>query len=122
MWLTVQAWVELAYMDIVGLRGFDAIQRAVLRTPRKAVTAPPSTVNAVVAALVAACALYIKQTQCLQRSAAVTRLLRRRGIEADLVIGCHLPPLKAHAWVEVAGDVVSDDLNGLEFYRVLDRW
>jgi len=123
--LAISAWSELFYLDMVGLRGFKAVQRCVSRTKRRTNAsgpAPPSAIPAIVEAMEAACALYFKQPQCLQRSAVVTRMLRRRGIEAEMVIGCHLPPLKAHAWVEVAGDVVSDYQDNLEHFRVLDRW
>jgi hypothetical protein len=69
-----------------------------------------------------ACLYYFKPAMCLQRSAVVTRLLRRRGIAAQLVIGCLPAPIASHAWVEVAGQVVSDHRPGLEHYRVIDRW
>jgi hypothetical protein len=74
------------------------------------------------AALDAACVFYLKPARCLQRSAVATRLLRRRGVDADLVIGYRLPPLRAHAWVEVAGEIVTEDQPGIHFYRVLDKW
>lgn len=124
--LAAQAWSELLFMEFVGLLGFHAVKRSVTQTkspvPSSATPASPALVEAIVGAMTAACAFYFKRPECLQRSAVVTRMLRKRGVEADMVIGCHLPPLKAHAWVEIAGDVVSDDLDGLEHYRVLDRW
>ena len=50
--------------------------------------------------------------RCLGRSLAVWFLLRRRGIDAELVIGVQMPhegELPAHAWVEVAGQPVNDE-------------
>lgn len=123
--LAAQAWGELLYLDLVGLGGFHAVQRCVSRTTARLTSTPPDSstaIPAIVEAMNTACALYFKKPQCLQRSAVVTRMLRRRGISADMVIGCHLPPLRAHAWVEVAGDVVSDEMDGLDHYRILDRW
>jgi hypothetical protein len=73
-------------------------------------------------AVTTACILYPRSSRCLQRSAVVTRLLRRRGVTAELVIGCHPSPLRAHAWVEVAGKVVSDDTPYVRYMQVLDRW
>jgi hypothetical protein len=108
-------------MDLVALRGFRAVCDAVGRTSVRNVDPSDDTVPAVVTAMKKACALYFKPTLCLQRSAVATRLLRRRGVAADLMIGCRLPPLQAHAWVEVAGNVVSDDQDGLRYYRVLDK-
>jgi hypothetical protein len=122
MWLTLQAWGEFLYMDLVGLLGFRTVSRVIKRTRTRDLPFTHGTVARVVDAAETACAFYPKSVKCLQRSAVVTRLLRRNGVTADMVIGCHLPPLKAHAWVEVAGDIVSDYQDGLEYYRVLDRW
>ena len=68
-----------------------------------------------------ACVLYPKQVLCLQRSAATTLLLRRRGIAAEMVIGAQLLPFKSHAWVESEGAVVNDKPYVREIYRILDR-
>jgi hypothetical protein len=122
MWLVLQAWTEFVYVDLVGRFGFQALQRLVTRTPTRPGPVPPARLTAVVEAVRTAGALYIKPAQCLQRATVATRLLRRHGVPAALVIGCRLPPLSSHAWVEVAGDVVSDDRPDLAFYRVLDRW
>lgn len=121
-WLAAQAWKELIYMDVVSLGGFRAIERSVKRMPTRPGNPTPETVTDVVEAMRTAVALYFKSAKCLQRSAVVTRLLRRRGVKAGMVIGCHLAPMASHAWVEVAGDVVSDYQDGLEHMHVVDRW
>jgi hypothetical protein len=49
--------------------------------------------------------------RCLGRSLALWFILRRRGIDAELVIGADAPQrgeLAAHAWVEVVGIPVND--------------
>ena len=49
--------------------------------------------------------------RCLGRSLVLWFILRRRGIDAELVIGADAPrrgELQAHAWVEVAGVPVND--------------
>ena len=49
--------------------------------------------------------------RCLGRSLALWFILRRRGIDAEFVIGADAPQrgeLQAHAWVEVAGVPVND--------------
>jgi hypothetical protein len=49
--------------------------------------------------------------RCLGRSLVLWFLLRRRGIDAELVIGADAPrggTLPAHAWVEVEGEAVND--------------
>jgi hypothetical protein len=59
--------------------------------------------------------------RCLQRSAATAILLRRHGIQSEMVIGIQLMPLKSHAWVEVGGRVVNDKPHIQELYQQLDR-
>lgn len=49
--------------------------------------------------------------RCLGRSLVLWFILRRRGIDAELLIGADAPQhgeLRAHAWVEVAGVPVND--------------
>lgn len=121
MWLTVEAWTQLLYVDVRGA-SLDALHRLIRCTPVREIAPSQTTVEVVVRAVQTACVLYGKHAYCLQRSAVVTRLLRRRGVPAELVIGCHLAPLRAHAWVEVAGSIVSDYEPGIEHYCVLDRW
>lgn len=72
-------------------------------------------------ALNIACALYFKEVQCLQRSAALVCLLRDLGIPATLVIGAQRLPFRAHAWAEVNGHVINDSVSAVELYAVLDR-
>ena len=50
--------------------------------------------------------------RCLGRSLATWFLLRRRGVDAELVIGVQAPKdgeLPAHAWVEVVGQPLNDE-------------
>jgi hypothetical protein len=68
-----------------------------------------------------ACVLYPKQVLCLQRSAATTILLRRYGVDAEMLIGAQLLPFRSHAWVEVDGSVINDKPYMRQIYRVLDR-
>jgi hypothetical protein len=68
-----------------------------------------------------ACIWYWKEALCLQRSAAAASLLKQHGVAAELVIGAQQMPFKAHAWVEVGGQVVNDKPYMSEMYQVLDR-
>jgi hypothetical protein len=120
--LAFRAWAELLYMDLVGAFGFQALHRVVKATRTHDAKTSRHSVAEIVKAMRTACLFYIKPARCLQRSAVVTRLLRRKGIPAELVIGCLPAPIESHAWVEVGGEVVSDYRPGLEHYRVLDRW
>jgi hypothetical protein len=58
---------------------------------------------------------------CLQRSAATRFLLRRHGLEAEMVIGAQIVPFKSHAWVEIEGAVVNDKPYMLDIYQILER-
>jgi Transglutaminase-like superfamily len=121
-WLTLQALVDLIHTDIVWCRGFRALHTLVRETHVSASHQASDYVNAVTAAVDTACAIYTKHTHCLQRSVVVTRLLRRGGVAAQLMIGCHVPVDKGHAWVEVAGQVVCEQRPDLKYYAVIDRW
>jgi hypothetical protein len=54
---------------------------------------------------------YPKKAMCLQHSAVLTCLLRRRGVPAEMILAAQHFPAKAHAWVEVAGTVVNGNQN-----------
>jgi len=49
-------------------------------------------------------------------------MLRRRGVNATLVIGYRSLPISCHAWVEHDGTVVWDSRSDLPSFHVLDRF
>ncbi len=49
--------------------------------------------------------------QCLVRSLALGRYLRRRGFAVDIVLGARLRPFSAHAWVQLGDMVLNDQLD-----------
>jgi hypothetical protein len=102
-------------------RNFAEIYDRVRRAPVSKASPPADALERVCAAVDDACLWYWKQVLCLQRSAATVLLLRKRGIPAKLVIGAQHMPFKAHAWVEVAGQIVNDRSYMSEMYCVLDR-
>jgi len=77
--------------------------------------------EAVADAVELACSFYPRRAFCLLRSSVLTRLLRQRGIRAEMVIGVRRSPLEAHAWVEVNGSVLNDRAPIRTMYAVLDR-
>jgi hypothetical protein len=68
-----------------------------------------------------ACIWYPKQALCLQRSFVTTYLLRKHGVDAEMVIGAQKLPFQAHAWVEVEGRAVNERSNVQAIYAVWDR-
>lgn len=68
---------------------------------------------------------------CLQQSIATQRMLRRRGIEAEIRFGVRLDagrlgrpsdPDAAHAWVVAGGLVVNGLIEGLDSFAVAGRF
>jgi hypothetical protein len=117
----VGAVTELVWLDLCGVFGFRAVHSAVARLPVTSRSVSYDALTLVRVAVRDACVFYLKPVQCLQRSAAVTRMLRRRGVDARLVIGYQPMPVQGHAWVEVDGNIVWDRLPTIAYFRVLDR-
>lgn len=64
---------------------------------------------------------YWKPIRCLQRSIVTARLMQRRGIPAEVVIGYRAAPFFSHAWVEVAGRAANDSPTYRMRLQVLER-
>jgi len=121
MWAFMSALTDLLLLDVYGLFGFDAVRQAVVRVPFAKTPVSYDALALVRVAVRDACVFYVKPVACLQRSAVVTRMLRRRGVGAQLVVGYGAMPVRCHAWVEVDGEIVWDRTPGIAHYRVLDR-
>ena len=120
--LVLQAVRELVRYDLtMRLGGFKAVYAGLSRYPATGGDGPLERAEKrICEAVDLAAALYWKRVRCLQRAVAATRLLRRNGIRAELVIGYRSAPFFGHAWIEVGGRVVNDSrvfkkrLNALE--------
>lgn len=120
---TVTAFIGLAAFDLLlKFRGFKAL----ISTVKRRQTAEPLTTDREICRRVRAMVdraqmYYPKKAMCLQHSAVVAWLLRRRGVPAEMVLAaCDYLP-EAHAWVEVDGEVVNDSAKVKESYRELYR-
>jgi hypothetical protein len=102
-------------------RNFPGLCEWVRRIPVSREPARESAAEAVCRAVDLAAVWYRKQVFCLQRSATMACLLRQYGLAARLVIGAQSLPFRAHAWVEVEGQVVGEKPYMSEIYTVLDR-
>ncbi len=120
--LPIRAFVLLVSLERPLRAGnFAAIYDRVRRTPVTQASAVTRALERACAGVDTACLWYWKQVLCLQRSVATVILLREQGVAAELVIGAQHMPFKAHAWVEVDGNVVNDRSYMNEMYSVLDR-
>jgi Transglutaminase-like superfamily len=120
--LQFRAFAILLYFDFFLLHGdFNALYEFVRKCPVKDIGTNHVGVHEICAAVDVASIWYWKQVLCLQRSAAATCLLRHYGIPARMILAAQTMPFKAHAWVEVDGNVVSDKPYMREIYQVLDQ-
>jgi len=120
---TLTAFVGLFAFDLlVTFAGFEALIKKVESWP----TAEPRKTDREICRRVRATVdraqmYYPKKAMCLQHSAVVTCLLRRRGVPAEMVLGARAFPPKAHAWAEVMNEVVSDSPRVKAKYKELRR-
>lgn len=120
--LVLQAYLKLIQFDLyLARKDFAALYKKVRNYPLAKKSPSPDVVEKICAATDMACIWYWKEALCLQRSSALTCLLKRYGVSAQMVIGAQQMPFKAHAWVEVDGRVVNDKSYTPELYAVLDR-
>lgn len=120
--LVLKAYIHLILFDVYVVRGnFTALYDRVRRYSQSDHEADSEAAKRICAAMDMASIWYWKKVLCLQRSAATTCLLRRYGVPAQMVMGAQQVPFKAHAWVEVDGQVVNDKSYMPEIYGVLDR-
>jgi hypothetical protein len=94
------------------VRGFKRTAATLAaRSKRRAVPAEPNEARPAADAVGLVAGRSVIGARCLGRSLVLWFLLRRRGVDAELVIGADMPrggELPAHAWVEVAGEPVND--------------
>ncbi len=118
------AFLQLAFFDLtLKVGGFRALHNTVRRWPLAVNRGScVGTTQKLDEALNRAARYYPKHALCLQRSAALTCLLRASGVPAQMVIACRRMPFKGHAWVEVNAEVVNDRQKVQAFYSaVLER-
>ena len=118
--LTAQAWIGLVAFDLARPAGFARLC-GWLRRRRPALRRQVATAEEIVWSVDEACVWYVKRTACLQRSVVATRVLRRQGFAAEVVIGCRPLPFESHAWVEINGRVVNDLPQYQRAFTVLNR-
>lgn len=108
---------EMARMPIAAL--IDGL-RAEVERPAPAAAERLSEARRLGRAVARTLALAPGDTRCLVRSLVLVRLLSRRGLAAQLVIGARpRPEFLAHAWVEYRGEPVLSPGDG-SFGRLVE--
>ena len=117
------AFAGYAAIDLIlAAGGYPRLQRIVRSWPtRRTRQINPDTTTHVCAALDRAALWYPRTRLCLARSAVATCLLRWHGLPGQMIVGARLMPFRAHAWVEVDGEVIADAASVRRRYAVLDR-
>jgi hypothetical protein len=110
-----------AYDALSAVCRFETIYSIVRGWTVAATPSGQDPINRVCSAVNYACIWYPKQALCLQRSFVTTRMLRKQGIAAHMVLGAQKLPFKAHAWVEVNGQAINERSNVQATYAVWDR-
>lgn len=120
---TFCAFIGLLGFDLIlKVAGFHSLIKRVENWPTKKPQATDRNLcRRVRAAVDRAQMYYPKKAMCLQHSAVVTCLLRRRGVPAQMVLAAREFPPKAHAWVEVLSEVVNDSADVRNNYRPFRR-
>ena len=121
--LVVKAYFHLVCFEVLlQFADFETLHRRIRNYPT--VSSSANSVEHAIricSAMDMACVFYWKHVLCLQKSAATVCLLRRCGIPAQMVIGAQKLPFKAHAWVEIDGQVINDKPYLPKLYGILDR-
>lgn len=120
---TLSAFIGLLAFDLLlKIKGFQSLIRRVeswpIADPRRT---DPEICKRVRGMVDRAQMYYPKKAMCLQHSAVVTCLLRRRGVPAEMVLAAQAFPPRAHAWTEVMNQVVSDSPRVKLKYKELRR-
>ena len=120
---TLAAFTGLLAFDLLlKLRGFQSLIEKVEHWPTAELRTTDVDLCRRVRAMVDRAQMYYPQkAMCLQHSAVVTCLLRRRGVPAQMILAAQTLPPKAHAWVEVDGRVVNDFAAVQNTYQVMRR-
>lgn len=120
---TLSAFLSLLAFDLLlKCASFHSLIKRVEHWPiAKPRSADFETCRRVRAAVDRAQMFYPKKAMCLQHSAVMTCLLRRRGIPAQMVLAAQEFPVRVHAWAEVDGYVVNDRQNVKSKHREMRR-
>jgi hypothetical protein len=123
-------WRALLYLKLAGLllhffryQDLYARLKALAPLERPAVVEPSLLKAAETAAVVEMAARRrLANATCLRQSLVLWYLLRRQGIDSELRLGVRKRggEVQGHAWVEIDGSVINDDLQIIQQYTPMD--
>jgi hypothetical protein len=120
--LFLQAYLQLLLVEpYLRRQDFKGLYERVRQCTIRSAAEEANALSRLCEAMDLACIWYWKHALCLQRSAALTCLLKRYGVPAQMIIGAQHIPFRAHAWVEVDGLVVNDKAYVAQVFAVLER-
>lgn len=125
--LLFEALVTLVRFDMAAWRGFRHVHTLMSAPCDSSGSSPdPSnhleTIGRVCTVVQLVCSYYPKSVMCLQRSGTIARMLKKRGVPAEVVIGIKKFPFQAHAWIEIDGLVVNDHAQVGNKYLPIERF
>lgn len=123
-WIRTAAFLELIMFQLVRRFGRFKTRQEIVKqwAIDPAQRTSSSDIAQICLAVDEAATWYPKESLCLQKASVKTCLLRQYGIPAEMKIGVHKQPFHAHAWVEVAGNVVGDHNGAQKYFKVIACW
>jgi hypothetical protein len=116
--LLIQAWIVLAAMR-VALRTVPLARLCKLASRSRSIgDRDLPSVEAIVRAVDRASSVIPGGQNCLLRALTAELMLRRANYKSELKIGVSKPPggeFRAHAWVEIAGEIVIGEFESGEY-------
>jgi hypothetical protein len=115
-------WLGLADC-VLRLGGYHRLLRWLTRMKRRPHPSVPMPELAIEAhrTVSLAAGWYLPSAECLPQAVAKALMLRRRGVSSVVVLGVATVPFSGHAWLEVDGQVIGEDLCAITRYTELAR-
>jgi len=124
-WRLLRAYIDLFLVELgLRIRGFQWVERRVERgaqTSRPVLHDDVRRARRYARSIETAARQHVVHAECLHRSLVLQAWLRREFLPSTLQIGVRKlnGELKAHAWVELAGQVVNDEPSAVAPFAVL---
>jgi hypothetical protein len=118
----MSSYLALVSADLdLAVRGVQRVVADLAAVADRATTVDELEEMRAIARKVQGAALYYRPgARCLPQAVAIARLLRRQEYPVTLIIAVRRFPFAAHAWVECAGQVLTDRQDvSIEFTPIL---